>query len=253
MPEEGLMIIKGIAFDVNGTLADISTNEWNDDVYRVLSNLLSYQGILLGANEIKESYFKIMAEQKMSSAEKQPEFDVVGIFREIVTRHSTDFTHHLPSEKLAQLPRLLAETHRAASRFRLQLYPGVENTLTQLLPKYHLAVVSDAQSPFAVPELNTLGLLGYFDPVIVSGDFGFRKPDPRLFEKALTAMKMGPTEVVFVGNDMDTDIYGAQKLGMKTVFFKSNQGAQKKEGVKPDYIIYNFPELLNAIRFFEGR
>jgi putative hydrolase of the HAD superfamily len=147
----------------------------------------------------------------------------------------------------------LAETHRAASRYRLQLYPGVENTLTQLLPKYHLAVVSDAQSPFAVPELNTLGLLGYFDPVIVSGDFGYRKPDQRLFEKALTAMKMGPQEVVFVGNDMDTDVYGAQKLGMKTVFFKSNQGSQKKEGAKPDYIIYNFPELLNAIRFFEGR
>ncbi|MBE3088492.1 MAG: hypothetical protein IMZ71_05210 [Chloroflexi bacterium] len=40
---------------------------------------------------------------------------------------------------------------------------------------------------------------------------------------------------------------------MKTVFFKSNQGMQEKEGVKPDYIIYNFPELLNAIRFFEDQ
>jgi len=56
-----------------------------------------------------------------------------------------------------------------------------------------------------------------------------------------------------VGNDMYRDVYGAQRLGMKTVFFKSNQGTQEKEGVKPDYIIYNFPELLNAIRFFEER
>jgi hypothetical protein len=40
---------------------------------------------------------------------------------------------------------------------------------------------------------------------------------------------------------------------MKTVFFKSNQGAQERDGVKPDYIIYNFPELTNAIRFFEKR
>jgi putative hydrolase of the HAD superfamily len=52
---------------------------------------------------------------------------------------------------------------------------------------------------------------------------------------------------------MYRDIYGAQRLGMKAVFFKSNQGAQEKEGVKPDYIIYNFPELLNAIRFFENQ
>ncbi len=66
-------------------------------------------------------------------------------------------------------------------------------------------------------------------------------------------MKLDPSEVLFVGNDMYRDVYGAQRLGMKTVFFKSNQGTQERERVKPDYIIYNFPELLNAIRFFEGR
>jgi len=245
------MVIKGLIFDVNGTLTDIHTDEWNDDVYRVVSNLLSYQGILLGANAIRESYFKIIEGQKAACGERQPEFDVVGIFREILSRHLTDFTRHLPPEKLAQLPRLLAEAHRAASRYKLQLYPGVEDTLRRLLPKYHLAVVSDAQSAFAVPELNAVGLLGYFDPVVVSGDLGYRKPDKRIFEKALTAMNMGPSEVVFVGNDMNSDIFGAQRMGLKTVFFRSNQGSQKKEGVKPDYIIYEFPELLNALRFFE--
>jgi putative hydrolase of the HAD superfamily len=50
---------------------------------------------------------------------------------------------------------------------------------------------------------------------------------------------------------MYRDIYGAQRLKMKTVFFKSNQGQQEREGVKPDYVIYKFPELLDAIRFFK--
>ena len=66
-------------------------------------------------------------------------------------------------------------------------------------------------------------------------------------------MHMEPSEVLFVGNDMYRDVYGAQKLGIKTVFFRSNQGQQEKEGVEPDYIIYNFQELLNAARFFEER
>ena len=57
----------------------------------------------------------------------------------------------------------------------------------------------------------------------------------------------------FVGNDMYRDVYGAQKLGIKTIFCQSNKGTQEKERVKPDYIIYHFPELLNAIRFFEGQ
>ena len=47
MPEELLMIVKGIIFDINGTLSDIRTDEWHDDAYRVISNLLSYQGISL--------------------------------------------------------------------------------------------------------------------------------------------------------------------------------------------------------------
>ncbi|MDE2259866.1 MAG: HAD family hydrolase, partial [Betaproteobacteria bacterium] len=156
-------------------------------------------------------------------------------------------------EKLEQLPRFLAETHRAGSRFRLQLYPGVEDTIRQLHHKFRLAIISDGQAAYAVPELNAVGLSEYFDPIIISGNLGYRKPDKRLFAAALAAMKMEPSEVLFVGNDMYRDVYGAQKLKMKTVFFKSNQGTQEKGGVRPDYIIYNFHELLNAIRFFDGR
>ena len=247
------MIIKGIIFDNNGTLSDIRTDEGHDDVYRVISNLLSYQGISLDPNVVKYFYFQIMKEQRAAQGDRYPEFDVVGIFREIVAQHSTAFTHALPAERIQQLPRFLAETHRAASRFRLQLYPGVEDTIRQLHAKYHLAVISDGQTAYAIPELNAVGLSGFFDPIIISGNFGYRKPDERLFTAALTAMKMEPYDVLFVGNDMYRDIYGAQRLGMKTVFFRSNQGTQEKEGVKPDYIIYNFPELLSAIRFFEGR
>lgn len=245
------MIIKGIIFDINGTLADIHTNEWIDDLYRVISNLLSYQGILLTPNAVKELYFQIMKEQRAAHTELHPEFDAVAIFRQIVTQHATDFTRCLPTAKLDQLPILLAETYRATSRFRLQLYPGVVDTLSQLQPKYQLAAITDGQVAYALPELNAVGLSGIFDPIIVSGSFGYRKPDERLFSKVLAGMKMQASEVLFVGNDMYRDIFGAQKLGMKTVFFKSNQGTQEKAGVKPDYIIYNFPELLSAVRFFE--
>lgn len=247
------MIVKGIIFDVNGTLSDIHTNEWHDDVYRVVSNLLSYQGIPLHANIVKDLYFRLIKEQRTASAEAHPEFDVTSVFREIVRLHATDFTRGLQNNRLEQLPRFLAEAHRAASRYRLELYPGVAATLRQLRSKYRLAVVTDAQSPWAVPEMNAVGLSGYFDPVVVSGDFGYRKPDRRLFKAALAAMEMDAAEVLFVGNDMYRDVHGAQKVGMKAVFFKSNQGTQEKAGVKADYIIYEFPELLNAIRYFEDR
>ncbi len=246
------MIVRGIIFDINGTLTDINTNEMHDDVYRVISNLLSYQGIFLTPNAVKESYFQIMKQQRALSDERHPEFDAVGIFRNIIARYSTDYTHGMSAGKLEQLPLFLAEVYRAASRFRLKPYPGVMDTIKQLIPKYRLAAISDGQSAYALAELNAVGLSGYFESVTVSGDLGYRKPDRRMFEASMTAINLGPSEVLFVGNDMYRDIYGARELGIKTVFFKSNQGTQEYKGVEPDYIIYNFPELLNAIRFFEG-
>ena len=48
---------------------------------------------------------------------------------------------------------------------------------------------------------------------------------------------------------MYRDIYGAHETGMKTVFFRSNQGEQNFCGAKADYIIYQFRELLNAVAF----
>lgn len=247
------MKIRGLIFDINGTMVDIETDEGRDDVYKVVANLLTYQEISIHHADLKEMYFNIMKEQRAAKNERHPEFDAVEVFREIIARCSGDFTKKLPAEKLEWLPLFLAEAYRAASRNRLQLYPGVEDVLERLAPKYRLSIVSDGQSAWAEPELHAVGIHHYFNPIIVSGDFGYRKPDRRLFEKALDGAGLNPEETIFVGNDMYHDIYGAGQIGMKTVFFKSNQGLQEKEGVNPDYIIYNFPELLNAIVFFEER
>jgi putative hydrolase of the HAD superfamily len=247
------MVIKGLLFDSNGTMVDIHTNEWHDDLYRVISNLLSYQGVMLSPSMVKKAYFQIMKEQQAHSSERCPEFDVVALFREMVARNATPFTHSLSHEQMVHLPHFLGQTHRAASLHRLQLYPGVTETLQRLQSTYQLGVVTNAQSTYAVPELNTVGLLHFFDPIIVSGDFGYSKPDPRLFETALQRMNLAPGEVLFIGNDMHSDIHGARDCGMKTVFFRTNQGLQEKSGVQPDYIIYEFPELLEALRFFQDR
>ncbi|BCA55361.1 HAD family hydrolase [Nitrospira sp. KM1] len=247
------MIVKGLIFDVNGTLVDIRTDEGLEDVYRIVSNVLSYQGIALDPARLRDTFFRKMKEQRDASQQRHPEFNVVEIFQDIISLYSSDFSRRLPKQKLEHLPLYLAETYRAASRFRLELYPGVMDTIAQLHQTYQLAVITDAQTPYAVPELHAVGLLRYFDPIIVSGDVGFRKPHQQLFRNVLSAINLKSSEVLYVGNDMYRDVYGAQRVGIKTVFIRSNQGLQEKEGVNPDYIIYNFPELLNAVRFFEGQ
>ena len=118
----------------------------------------------------------------------------------------------LPPEKLAQMPLFLAEMYRGISRRRLQLYPEVKAVLDELHSRFKLAVLSDAQSAWARPEMRAVGIESYFDPIVISGDYGFRKPDRRLFEAALAGMGLDAEDVVFVGNDMYRDIFGAGQL-----------------------------------------
>lgn len=246
------MKITAILFDVNGTLIDINTDEGNEEIYRGLSHILTYHGVNLHRWELRDEYFRIMDEQRKASQENHPEFDVVRLFAELLQRRP-EVARAVPKAKLRWLPTFLAEAYRGLSRNRLQLYPEVLPVLDELMGRYPMAAVSDAQSAWCLPEMRAVGLDGYFKTVVVSGDLGYRKPDPRLFQAALTALQVQPEETLFVGNDMYRDVFGAGRLGMKTVFFSSNQGRKQYEGTEPDYIISGFAQLRQAVEFFENR
>jgi putative hydrolase of the HAD superfamily len=241
------MDIRAVAFDVNGTLVRILTEDGTDQIFRSAAHFLTYQGIDLHRHEVRELYFRIMEDQQRTSSEEHPEFDAVGIWRSIIDRHLTDFTRTLPVEKLEQMPLFLAEMSRGISRRRLGLYPHVREVLDILRERYPLALVTDAQSAYAHGELHKVGLLDYFDPIVVSGDHGYRKPDRRLFQLALDGMGVAAENALYVGNDMHRDIFGAREAGMTTVMFESDQGTNVHLDCVPDYRITDFRDLLKIL------
>lgn len=247
------MDIRALLFDVNGTLIDIETDEWMEEIYRAIARFLSYQGIELRRFEVRDLYFQIMKEQFAASTETYPEFDVVAVWREVLRRHATDYTRSLPPEKLDQMPLFLAEMQRGISRKRLVAFPQTQEILARLKARYPLAVVSDAQSAWALPELRAVCLAEYFAPIVVSGDHGYRKPDPRLFHAALTELQVCPEEAIYIGNDRFRDVLGARQVGMKTILFcpRGNSGGSPE--TEPDYILYHYADLPRAIEFFGAR
>jgi putative hydrolase of the HAD superfamily len=243
------MDIQALLFDVNGTLVDIETDERMEEAYRAIAHFLTYQGIALHRGETLDLYFQVMKEQFGASKEQFPEFDVVAVWREILRRHASAYTRSLPPEKLELMPLFIAEMQRGISRKRLCAFPHGPEVLAHLKIHYRLAIVSDAQSAYAVPELMEAGLAQYFDPIVISGDYGYRKPDRRLFQTALDRLGVRPEHAIFVGNDRYRDVFGAQQLGMKTVLFASGQAAHHAHDAEPDYIIYHFSELPTAVEF----
>lgn len=236
------MAIKGILFDLYGTLIDIETDESMDEIYRGIAHYLTYHGVYQHRWEVRDRYYQIMKQQKEILSEEYPEIDVEAIWNTFLEQEGVKTDHE--RRKLALI---LAQLYRGISRNRLQLYPGVKKVLDELRPVYRMALVSDAQPCYALTEMKAMGLDGYFDPVIISANYGFRKPDKRLTEKALDIMKLMSAEVICVGNDMYRDIYGANRLGIKTIFVDSNQGDKYHENVTPDYIAHQFEDVLRGM------
>jgi len=241
------MDIQAIAFDVNGTLVEILTEDDMEQCFRAAGHFLTYQGVDLRRQEVRELYFRTMKEQRADSLEEYPEFDSVKIWRTIVEENQTDFTRALPAEKRAQIPLFLAEMYRGFSRRGLRLDPFVRETLEVVRERFPLAVVTDAQSAYARGELHQVRILEYFDPIIISGDYGFRKPDRRLFQAALDGMGVTAEHTLFIGNDMHRDIFGAREAGMITMMFDSDQGTKQHLDCVPDYTITDFRQLIEIL------
>ena len=244
--------IRALLFDVNGTLIDIETDEWMEEAYRAISHFLTYQGIRMRRFEVRDLYFQLMKEQFAAKTEKYPEFDVVAVWREFLRRQATDFTRSLDPEKLRHMPLFLAEVQRGVSRKRLVAFPQIREILPELKTQYSLAIVSDAQTAYAIPELHRAGLAEFFDPIVISGDYGYRKPDPRLYRTALEKLAIGPEEAVFIGNDPFRDVEGARQVGMKTILFCPNGNPGCPPERPPDYFLYQYADLPRAIQFLSG-
>jgi putative hydrolase of the HAD superfamily len=58
------------------------------------------------------------------------------------------------------------------------------------------------------------GPLGRVERVVDSGDVGFEKPDPRIFELALAAVGVHPEQAVHVGDSVRADVDGARNAGV---------------------------------------
>jgi putative hydrolase of the HAD superfamily len=241
------MHIRAIAFDVNGTLIEIVTDDEAEHIFRAAGHFLTYQGIDLRRHHVKDLYFQYLKQQRKASPESHPEFDAPAVWRRIIDEHATDFTRSLPPGKLAEMPLFLAEMSRGIARRRLRLYPHVRAVLRELRGHFPLALVTDGQSAHARGELHQVGLLDYFGPVVVSGDHGYRKPDGRLFGHALSALGVAPEHTLYVGNNMYRDIYGAHHAGLQTVLFDSDRGKREHRGCVPDFTIDDHRQLLDIL------
>jgi putative hydrolase of the HAD superfamily len=201
------MSLEAVIFDLYGTLVDIWTDEADLSVYQTLCKFLRYYGIFFEPSELAAHYQESAAAQLLDRPGPYAEIDVFLVFEEILTEG-------LKKSPERALVIWLARLFRSLTSRRLGLFPDTQPALEELAPRYRLGLVSDAQWVFSEPEIRFLGLESYLETVVLSSRYYVCKPAPQIYAHALKAMKLHPSQALYVGNDPHKDVPGPQAIGM---------------------------------------
>ena len=134
--------------------------------------------------------------------------------------------------------------------------PGAKNILSFLKKRSILAgIISNAQFFTPVILEHLLGKEIYpecFDPVLIFLSYKYRcaKPSEYIFNKAvekLSDFSMVPHQVLYVGNDMKSDIIPAKKCGFKTALFAGDKRSLRTRGMGINEILKNSDNIITEL------
>ncbi|MBS4217588.1 HAD family hydrolase [Bacillus sp. FJAT-49711] len=138
--------------------------------------------------------------------------------------------------------------HELAERFPLErknlpfVYEETFEVLNKLKDHYRLLLLTNGSPDLQNTKLTiTPEISPYFEHIVISGGFGKGKPDPSIFEHALSLMDINKDEVLMVGDNLNTDILGANRTGIKSVWI--NRHNKERKDIIPTYEIQHLDEL----------
>jgi len=110
---------------------------------------------------------------------------------------------------------------------KVNLAEDVADTLNTLFEKgIGMYILSNSifTGESAKKMLNGFGILQYFKKIYSSADYGIRKPCSKFYQTALDEIfsdnpKLRRTDLLYVGNDYETDVMGATSMGLSTVWY----------------------------------
>jgi putative hydrolase of the HAD superfamily len=137
---------------------------------------------------------------------------------------------------------------------RAELIPGAAEMLRDLRRRgYPLALVADGRPGTYTNVLGQHGVLDLFEVMVISEDLGCEKPDARMFVAALDQLGIARPDygrTLMVGNNLERDIKGANRVGMLSVWIDWAPRRAKvpaDESEVPRYTIKQPLELLAVL------
>jgi putative hydrolase of the HAD superfamily len=208
-------VIRGVIFDLGSTLLRFE-GDWEaviQDGRQTMVQSLVAKGVPIDGIDFGDAF---QHEMEASLRERQEDFverPADQVLRKVLRGAGiTDVTDDLIRQALRDMF-LVSEDHWV-------LMPDAHAVLQQLRGEaLQLGMISNASDADDVNRLiDGADLRGYFDPIVISAEFGRRKPDPSLFNTVLREWSLPAQEVVMVGDTLPHDILGAQRIGLRNIW-----------------------------------
>ncbi|MBL8023122.1 MAG: phosphoglycolate phosphatase [Elusimicrobia bacterium] len=213
------MAVKGILFDLDGTLIDSR---------RDIANCVNFTLAELGHAPLSVE----RVERMVGDGVRQLLSRAIGPMDE-------------PTQKRAL--EIFLPYYRDHCTDTTRLYPGVIETL-RFFAGMGLALVTNKPMVHTEKTLATLGLNTYF-PVVLGGDsLARRKPDPEPLWEALRRLDVFPGDAVMVG-DSPMDIQAARSAGVRVVAVSYGFRTEEElQSLSPDFLISDFTQLREVLK-----
>lgn len=120
-----------------------------------------------------------------------------------------------------------AEEYLKLSPYKTHLIDGTVETLDYLKNNYVLHVITNGFKEVQHIKLDRCNLKPYFNQIIISEDHGFNKPDIKIFQLAEKLTNSSHLECVMIGDNYDTDIFGALNANWKAIHLSTETKADE--------------------------
>jgi putative hydrolase of the HAD superfamily len=234
--------VKAVLFDLFETILLLRKDvDYYDQCLKKLYESLVSSGINVSFSDFSKAYFKARNELYAMTRDnfEEPHFSIRISLALREMGYNYDATH----------PVVRDATMAFSDEFMRYIYPDedVYLVLQRLHGRYRIGIVSNFAIPECIHKLISIYDLGNFlDAIIISAEINRRKPDPKIFNTALSYLGVAAQDSVFVGDTPNVDIKGAKSVGMKTILIERRPIDLNIED-KPDVTIKKLRDLLEIL------
>jgi putative hydrolase of the HAD superfamily len=144
----------------------------------------------------------------------------------------------------------IVERRVELTRGALLPVPGALATMHDLRARgIAIGLISNCTEEVAIVWEET-PFAGLFDAAVFSATAGLAKPDPEIYELALTELGVAASDTLFVGDGANQELMGAERVGMTPVLVETDGDVLRWDGLAEyrGLRIQTIPDVLALIR-----